>query len=379
MAGKTVKKDGKTWYFVLTHGKKDNGKPQQIKRRGYKTKQEAQKALNELEYSLTNGTYVKPNKMLYREYMVNHWLEDKITKVKKQTLATYKWLIVGHVLPALGDIELTKLTPMAIQKFYNQMTKDEQLTDENIQKIHTLINDSLKKAERWELVTKNPASLVDRPKAVKKEVIVWDVDEVKTFLKHGDKGSRYFIAFWIALTSGARQGEILGLRWQDVDFENNCIRITQTLSSDGKEIQPYTKTKSGTRTINLPKETMKRLKKHKQMVDREKEKAEPGTYHDMDLVVCTGNGTPTNKSNLRRAFSVAIKEAGVKKIKFHSMRHTHATLLLLQGENPKIVSERLGHATVRLTLDTYSHLLPSMQKETAEKFGKLLFNSEQDE
>lgn len=379
MAGKTVKKDGKTWYFTLTHGKKENGKPQQFKKRGFKTKQEAQKAVNELEHSLTTGTYIKPNKMTYSEYMMSHWLEDKITQVKKQTLATYKWLIVGHVLPALGDIELTKLTPMAIQKFYNQMTKNEQLTDENIQKIHTLIKDSLKKAERWELISKNPAALVDRPKAVKKEVVVWDVDEVKLFLKQADNGSRYYIAFLIALTSGARQGEILGLRWQDVDFENNCIRITQTLSSDGKEILPYTKTKSGARTIDLPKETMKRLKKHERMIEQEKGNAEPGTYSDKDLVICTESGTPTNKSNIRRVFSTAIRRAGVKKIKFHSMRHTHATLLLLQGENPKIVSERLGHATVRLTLDTYSHLLPSMQKETAKKFGKMLFDNEQDE
>ncbi|WP_240417387.1 site-specific integrase [Paenibacillus periandrae] len=379
MAGRTVKKDGKAWYFILTHGKKENGKPQQHKKRGFKTKQDAQKALNDLEHSLTTGTYQKPNKMLYREYMINHWLEDKLTMVKKQTLATYKWLIVGHVLPALGDIELTKLTPMAIQNFYNKLTKDGKLTDENIQKIHTLINDSLKKAERWELISKNPAALVDRPKATRKEVIVWDVNEVKKFLKQADNGNRYYIAFLIALTSGARQGEILGLRWQDVDFDNNCIRITQTLSSDGKEILPYTKTKSGTRSVDLPEETMKRLSKHKRMLEQEKMKAEPGTYGDMDLVVCTQLGTPTNKSNIRRVFSSAIKRADVKKIKFHSMRHTHATLLLLQGVNPKIVSERLGHATVRLTLDTYSHLLPSMQKETAEKFGKMLFDNEQED
>ncbi|EMI09196.1 integrase family protein [Anoxybacillus gonensis] len=171
-----------------------------------------------------------------------------------------------------------------------------------------------------------------------------------------------------------RQGEILGLRWKDVDFENGCVRITQTLSSDGKEILPYTKTKSGARTIDLPEETIVQLKKHKKLIQQEKLKLGPQIYKDLDLVVCTELGTPTNKSNIRRIFNAIIKKAKVPKIRFHDMRHTHATLLLLQGVNPKIVSERLGHADVRITLDTYSHLLPSMQKDTAIKFGKMLFN-----
>lgn len=127
---------------------------------------------------------------------------------------------------------------MQIQGLYNKMTKEGNLLDENIQKVHTLINDSLKKADRWGLIQKNPAALVNRPKAIRKEVIVWGMDEVKRFLKHTDNESRYNIAFELALASGMWQGEILGLRWQDVDFEKNCIRITQTFSSDGKEIQP---------------------------------------------------------------------------------------------------------------------------------------------
>lgn len=374
MAGRTVKKSGDNWYYTLTFGKKENGKPQQYKKRGFKTKQEAQKALNELEHSLSNGTYIKPTKTLYSEYMLEQWLEDKQTKVKKQTLKIYKWLITTHVLPTIGNIELAQITPMAIQKLYNKLTKEATLSDENIQKIHTLINASLKKAVRWELISKNPAAHVDRPKAVRKEIKVWDVKEVKRFLKLGNYGSRYFIAFELALTTGMRQGEILGLRWKDVDFENGSIRVTQTLSNDGKELLPYTKTKSGARSIDLPEETIARLRKHKQMVEEEKQSANVEEYRDLDLVVCTEYGTQTNKSNLRRIFNLAIKRAGIKQIRFHDMRHTHATLLLLQGVNPKIVSERLGHATTRLTLDTYSHLLPSMQKETATKFGQMIFN-----
>ncbi|MDA2323955.1 site-specific integrase [Bacillus cereus group sp. Bc177] len=373
MAGRTVKKDQntKTWYFILTHGKKEDGKPRQFKKRGFKTKQEAHKAMLELEQSLTLGTYIQPNKILYREYLLERFLEDKMTKVKKQTLNTYRWIVEKHIIPAIGDVELTKLNPIIIQGLYNKLTKEQALSDENIQKVHTLINDSLKKAERWGLIARNPASLVDRPKAEKKEITVWDVEEVRQFLKYAKKSGRYYIAFLLALTTGMRQGEILGLRWKDVDFENGCVRITQTLSSDGKELLPYTKTKSGSRTIDLPEETVTALKRHWGFIKGEREGNL--SYKNLDLVVCTEFGTPTHKSNIRRVFKSIIKKAGIPKIRFHDMRHTHATLLLLQGVNPKIVSERLGHADVRITLDTYSHLLPSMQKDTALKFGEMLF------
>ncbi|EJQ91283.1 site-specific integrase [Bacillus toyonensis] len=373
MAGRTVKKDQntKTWYFILTHGKKEDGKPRQFKKRGFKTKQEAHKAMLELEQSLTLGTYIQPNKILYKEYLLERFLEDKMTKVKKQTLNTYRWIVEKHIIPAIGDVELTKLNPMIIQGLYNKLTKEKALSDENIQKVHTLINDSLKKAERWGLIARNPAALVDRPKAVKKEITVWNVEEVRQFLKYAKKSGRYYIAFLLALTTGMRQGEILGLRWKDVDFENGCVRITQTLSSDGKDLLPYTKTKSGSRTIDLPEETVIALKKHWLFIRGEREKHR--SYKNLDLVVCTEFGTPTHKSNIRRVFKSIIKKADIPKIRFHDMRHTHATLLLLQGVNPKIVSERLGHADVRITLDTYSHLLPSMQKDTAIKFGEMLF------
>lgn len=376
MAGRTVKKDQNTkkWYFILTHGKKEDGKPRQFKKRGFKTKQEAHKAMLELEQSLTFGTYIQPNKILYKEYLLERFLEDKMTKVKKQTLNTYRWIVEKHIIPAIGDVELTKLNPMIIQGLYNKLTKEKVLSDENIQKVHTLINDSLKKAERWGLISRNPAALVDRPKAVKKEITVWNVEEVRQFLKYAKKSGRYYIAFLLASTTGMRQGEILGLRWKDVDFENGCVRITQTLSSDGKDLLPYTKTKSGSRTIDLPEETVTALKKHWLFIRGEREKNR--SYKNLDLVVCTEFGTPTHKSNIRRVFKSIIKKADIPKIRFHDMRHTHATLLLLQGVNPKIVSERLGHADVRITLDTYSHLLPSMQKDTAIKFGEMLFGED---
>lgn len=376
MAGHSVSKSGDSWYYVLTYGKKANGKPMQYKKRGFKTKKEAKKSLLELEQSLITGSYIKPNKILFGDYLINDWLEDKQTKVKKQTLKTYRWIVEKHIVPSLGSFELNQITPRIIQKLYNRLTKESILSDENIQKVHTLIKDSLNKAERWGLISKNPASLVDRPKAEKKEIKVWNLQEVQTFLRYAKVYNRYYIAFLLALTTGMRQGEILGLRWKDIDFDQGCLRITQTLSSDGKELLPYTKTKAGIRSVDLPKETLEQLLNQNNMIEQEKF-GQGDQYMDFDLVVCTSSGTPTNKSNIHRTFNAIIKKANLPRIRFHDMRHTHATLLLLQGVNPKIVSERLGHADVRITLDTYSHLLPSMQKETARNFGKMLFGDDE--
>ncbi|MHA7963719.1 site-specific integrase [Paenibacillus sp. CAU 1782] len=376
MAGRTVKKEGSSWYYVLTHGKNTNGRPVQYKKRGFKTKRDALNALSELEHKLLQGTFVKPNKIIYQEYMIEQWLEDKQTRVKKQTVETYRWLVEQHILPSLGQFQISELTPIIIQSLYNRLTKEKALSDENIQKIHTLINDSLKKAERWGLISKNPAALVDRPKAIKKEVKVWNIEQVRIFLKDADVKARYYIAPFLGLMTGARIGEILGLRWKDVDLEKGCIRITQILSSDGKELMPHAKTSSGMRTIDLSPEAISYLKIHKKRFEEDKKHS---LYQNLDLVVCTVFGTPTNKSNIRRYFNSEIKRLNLPRIRFHDTRHTHATLLLLQGVNPKIVSERLGHADVRISLDTYSHLLPSMQKETAKKFGEMLFGETKEE
>lgn len=369
MAG-SIKKDGNTWYYVLELGK-INGKRKQKKKRGFKTKKDAQNALIEAEHALLkNGTFSEPSKMLYKDYLSN-WLDDKKILIKESTFKTYSWLINKYIIPYLGDIEISKINPIDIQKFYNELINKDLLSRENVQKIHSLINDSLNKAERWELVKRNVASLVDRPKAFKSELKVWDIEEVKSFLTVA-QSSRYYIAFLLALTTGMRQGEILALRWKDIDFNNNTLAVKQTLSHTGNKLIPGAKTKSGLRSITLPIETVHALNKHKKMIQYEKRIAEI-LYEDYDLIVCTNVGTPCSPRNLLRSFYSLIEKSKVSRIRFHDLRHTHATLLLKEGVHPKIVAERLGHSNVRVTLDTYSHVLPSMQLESANKINNLIF------
>ncbi|MBG9589523.1 site-specific integrase [Cytobacillus firmus] len=364
---------GKTsWHYVIELGRDMNGKRKQKRKRGFKTKKEAQKALTEAIHAMNNGSYVEPTKMLMSEYLED-WLENKQIHVKKSTYQKYYWLVNSHIKPFIGYISLSKLTGLHIQQLYRSLATEKKLSNENIRNVHKVLNNALKQAVKLELIPKNVASVVEPPKATKNEIKVWDVHEVQQFLKV-TQSNRYHIVYLIALTTGMRQGEILGLRWQDVDFDREVLHVRQTLSHDGIELNSHTKTAAGTRTIALPEQVLHALKTHK--IIQAKEKLKTGElYENFDLIVSTSVGTPLHPRNLLRNFYSQIEKANLNKIRFHDLRHTHATLLLKKGVHPKIVSERLGHADTRITMDTYSHLLPNMQRDTAKEFGKMLFGT----
>lgn len=221
-----------------------------------------------------------------------------------------------------------------------------------------------------ELLPSNPMKKLQLPKDKKKEMTVWEVHEIKTFLDIAKK-DRFYTAFHLAVTTGMRRGEILGLRWKDIDFQKGTLYVRQTLSNDGKQFLVGGKTESSIRSIKLPNETLTELQSQKIRVSKEKLKCGPN-YVDYDLVVCTTKGTPVNPNNLKRTYNRLIDEAGVTKIRFHDLRHTHATMLLAQGVPAKVISERLGHSNIKTTLDIYPHVLPNMQEEAANQIDALL-------
>lgn len=256
-----------------------------------------------------------------------------------------------------------------MQNYVNSL-RDEGLKRGTIEKIIKLIRNSLEHAIDLELITKNVASKMKLPKGDKEELTVWDEQEVQLFLK-ATQDSRYSIVFHMALVTGMRQGELLGLRWKDVDLEQGHLTISQTLSHDGKTFLLGGKTKSSLRKILLPASTVAKLKKHRAVVLKEK-LSQGEEYQDNDLVMCTPSGTPINPANVRRSLNALIKKAAVPKIRFRDLRHTHATLLLAKGVNVKVISERLGHSNIKITLDTYSHVLPTMQEDAVNKIAEIL-------
>lgn len=365
---KTVKKN--PWYFVIEVG--EGKERRRIKRRGFKLKQDALEAERILLNELKKGLDLNAAKTLYRDFM-HDYLRDKKAKVKTQTLETYSSLVNKHILPTLGDLQLGEITPRHIQNLYNDIIESGRLSGENLQKVHTLINESLNKAAGWDMIIKNPAAVVDRPKAEKKEMLYWTEDQSHKFLETA-REDRYFHAYLLALTTGMRQGEILGVRMKkDIDFENRLISISQILSHNGQSFQVGAKSEAGSRTIGIDKTTVEELRKLIQRNREEKLKA-GSMYQDNDLLICTSLGTPLSPRNLNRSFYRLIEKSGVPKIRFHDLRHTHVVMLLKARENNKRIAERLGWSSVKM-IDRYAHIMPNMQQETADLFGDIFYKN----
>jgi len=295
-------------------------------------------------------------------------LDAKKLKVKQRTLENYTWLVEKHIIPVLGNIPIGKLTADRIEAFYGELVEKNTLASENISKIHTLIHESLNRAMRRELINKNAAALVDRPRIAKTLITVWDKQQSQAFL-HAAREHRFFVAFILVLTTGIRLSEILGLRWQDVDLDASELSVVQALSHDGKELSEL-KTASSGRKIVLPSETVVAMRKRKGQA-REEAFALGRTLKPSDLVISTSLGTKVIPRNLVRTFYQLLAKVDVPRIRFHDLRHTHATLLLKANINPKIVAERLGHANVRVEVQDKE---PVITEKPLQHKGSRVFN-----
>lgn len=377
MAGSVHKdKESGKWYYMLTLYD-ENGKRRQKKKRGFDTKGKAKAALTEAENEVNKGTYVEPSKETFINF-INDWFEIKKKNIPRSAKTT-RMYIDSYIIPmfdnkvTLGNLKLTH-----VDKFINKMHSFDRgngktgYAPTTIKRAMDIIKASLEYAVDSGLIQKNVAKKATLPKGTNKEMKVWDEDEIEVFLKCAEDDKLY-ILYYMALMTGMRQGELLGLRWRDIDFNNHTITVKQVLAHNGKEFYSGAKTAAGNRTIGINSKTMQKLIDHKASIEKDKD-LHGEAYINYDLVVCTPIGTPYNPSNiLNRSFKPLIQKAGVTPIRFHDLRHTHATMLLKLGENPKVIQERLGHANIKVTLETYSHVLPSMQKQVATKLDALNF------
>lgn len=336
---------------------------------------------------LKKGLDLNASRTIYRDFMQDY-LRDKKAKVKPGTLNTYTAMVNNHILPKLGDLQLGEITPRHIQNLYNDILESGSLSGENLQKVHTIINESLKKAAGWDMIIKNPAAVVDRPKAATKEMLYWTDEQARIFLEEAKK-DRLYCAFLIAISTGMRQGEILGLRYQDIDFKNRTISVRQILSHNGKTIEPGAKTASGARAIGVDKVTMSEIEKLVHRVKEEK-MCNRDVYVDNGLLICTAFGNPLSPRNLNRSFYRIIENFNadvekrkangqahlepLQKIRFHDLRHSHVVMLLQMRENSRRIAERMGWSSIKM-LDRYSHITPHMQRETADAFGEMFFTA----
>ena len=289
------------------------------------------------------------------------WLEDSVRgSVRKSTYDRNESLCRVHVVPGLGRKKLKTLGAQDVAGFYRRKL-DGGCSPASVHKMHETLHKALKQAVRWGYMMKNPADDVDPPKVRTGEVTPLTRDEARGLLETV-RGDRLEALYVVALHTGLRQGELLALRWEDLDLEARTLQVRRTVTKDGGKLAVGpTKTAKGRRTVKLTADAAASLRGH---LTRQLEEIDGlgDSFQDRGLVFCTSRGTLINPTNLRkRSLAPLLARAGLPHQTFHQLRHTAATILLLKNVNPKIVSEVLGHASIAITLDTYSHVLPNMQ------------------
>src|SRR5215210_2037499 len=332
-----------------------------------KTRQVAAEKLIKAMAQRDSGLAFEAGKLTVAEYM-NKWLtESGRNRLRPKTYKDYAGLTRVHIAPALGHIKLKNLTPLHVQQFYSAKLNSG-LSKRTVEYLHSVLHAALKQAVRWELVPRNVAESVDSPRPEKKERPTFTLEQARMFLK-ACREDRFGALYVLVIQSGMRRGELLGLRWEDVDIGQGLLHVRQALAPDGKSFsQP--KTAKGRRRIRLTPEAVDALKRHK-VAQNEQRLRQGNLWRDHGLVFCSSVGTTMTPENfIKRSYKPLLKSAELPQIPFHCLRHTFATLMMPNG-HPKIVQEMLGHARISTTLDTYSHVSPDMQDEAVKRFGSL--------
>ena len=277
-------------------------------------------------------------------------------------------MIDGHIRPALGSYMLPKLAPLHVQAFYSSALakgrKDGKggLSAQSVVHFHRLLHKAFAQAVKWQLLARNPIQAVEPPRAERQEMRALDEDETASLLSLLGE-SRLYMPVMLAVTTGLRRGEILGLRWSNVDLATGTITVVQSLEQTKEGLRfKSPKTHRSRRSIALPAITVEALRSHRAKQAEERLALGPA-YDDHDLVCPRPGGAPWPPDMFSTAFAALVRRSGMRPFRFHDLRHSHASHLLRAGVHPKIVSERLGHSTVGITLDTYSHVLPGMQED----------------
>jgi len=385
-ANKRTNKDGSVTYWTRVDAGSDpiTGKRLQP-RLNASTVGELKRLYADAIRKVDQGGYTNAAKQTVAEYMA-YWLDTYAkAATKPRTYDTYALMIKHHITPAIGHVRLDKLTPTDLATLYRQKldggrkdSKPGGLSPRTVRYIHATIREALAHAMKWGIVHRNVADAVDAPKLSSREMTTWNAAQVTTFLAIAEATTRYAPVFMLAVLTGLRRGELLAVRWRDIDLDRGILAVRQTLvDRNGTLSFSSPKTHRSSRPVDLPESAIAALKAHRRTQLEERLAAGP-IWQDHDLVFATDLGRPIHPRNLFRAMQVAITKAKLPPIRFHDLRHTHATLLFQADVHPKIVSERLGHATIGLTLDVYSHTLPGMQREAASRLDAMLTRSKKE-
>ena len=369
------KKRGASWYFWVELEPGPDGKRRQKSRGGFKTRKEAERAFAALRDEIRLGSYVEPSKLTLNRFLEEEWLPAIRASVRPSTLRFYAQNVASYIKPTIGRTLLPNVTAAKLNAFYATLLANGRtggrgrsggsLSPKTVRHVHTLLHKALNDAVRWGHLARNPASLAEAPRARTPEMHVWTAEQLRAFLREVEC-ERLYAAWLLLITTGMRRGEVLGLSWENVDLRGSRLSVVRSLTVvDYQHVEMLEpKTAKGRRSVALDPVTVDALKAHRKQQLEERVFA-GSTWQDNGLVFARSNGAAIHPEYVSRRFTQLSARAEQPRIRLHDLRHSYATAALSSGISPKVVSERLGHSSVSITLDVYSHVLPSIDEEAA--------------
>lgn len=335
-----------------------------------KTRREVQEQLKIALREQQQGTLITTPQQSVEQFL-NQWLAIHKSSVRIRTYERYEQFVRIHLVPALGHVQLQKLTAIQINNLYLKLGKT--LSPSTLNTLHMMLHKALEDAVRWGLLARNVCDAVSAPRRAHFEIKPLTKEQAQVLLNAAKEDS--LEALWVlALTTGMRRGEVLALKWQDIDFEQGMLQVKRifTRLRGNRYIEADPKTEKSRRSIMLTTVTVEALRRHR--VHQLEAKLQAGdAWVAHDLVFCTSVGTPLNPNWVLERFKKLLQKAGLPDMRFHDLRHSIATILLSMGTHPKVVQELLGHNRIQETVDTYSQVLPTIHKEAIQKLEDVLW------
>ena len=372
-------KRGATWSYVIYLGHDADGKKKYKWLGGHRTKREAEEALVSALERLRTGMWTDPGKMTVGDFL-EQWLAAVLPTVRDNTKRSYGEMIRLWVIPRIGSIKLAHLTAAHLRALQGELLESGRvdgkggLAASSVLKCHRVLKHAFNDSVRWGLLARNPVDLIDAPRAEQREMTAWSGEQARRFVD-AIATDRQFAMWVLFITTGMRRGEVAGLAWDDLDTERGVLSVQRAVISAGKGTglsEP--KTRRSRRSIPLDPGTLDALRVHRRAQVAERLRLGE-VWTDSGRMFTGLTGEPLHPDTNSSAFVEIVLGVDVPRIRLHDLRHTSATVAMEAGVHPKIVSERLGHSTISITLDLYSHATPSLQSEAANQIGAAVFGT----